>query len=154
MPDQALVLLRATLKSLSVKIKTAATQDQEASLIFKAWYAEHVQWAQQWTAMCPTAIQSNPWAIVPHDGVAGKSADGVAERSGKGGNGSKSGTKRSLEEIGSGSKAPSKSRGKADAKANKDSGSTKAFPVGGTALMLEKSFIDAIQSMDSPSSET
>ena len=44
-------MLRCILKSLSLKIKNAATKDQESELMVKAWYAEHISWASGWAMM-------------------------------------------------------------------------------------------------------
>jgi len=50
-PEFALRILRCTLKSLSVKIKNAASKDQEAEMMVKAWYADHISWATTWAMM-------------------------------------------------------------------------------------------------------
>jgi hypothetical protein len=50
-PEFALHILRGTLKSLSVKIKSGAAKDQEADMMVKAWYADHISWATTWAMM-------------------------------------------------------------------------------------------------------
>ena len=55
-PEFALRILRCTLKSLSVKIKNAAAKNQEAELMIKAWYADHINWATTWAMMEASSI--------------------------------------------------------------------------------------------------
>ena len=56
-PEFALCILRGTFKSLSVKIKNGASQDQEADMMVKAWYADHISWATTWAMMEKRAPQ-------------------------------------------------------------------------------------------------
>lgn len=51
LPEFALRILRCTLKSLSTKIKNAASKDDDAEMMVKAWYADHINWATTWALM-------------------------------------------------------------------------------------------------------
>ena len=50
-PDFALHLLRATLKSLSTGIKASARKDSESDILVKTFYQDHITWASNWATM-------------------------------------------------------------------------------------------------------
>ena len=50
-PEFALRILRCIFKSLSSKIKNAASKDEDTDIMIKAWYADHITWATTWAAM-------------------------------------------------------------------------------------------------------
>ena len=50
-PEFALRILRCTFKSLSTKIKNAASKDEDSEMMVKAWYADHINWATTWALM-------------------------------------------------------------------------------------------------------
>ena len=50
-PEFALHILRCTFKSLSTKIKQAASKDEDSEIMIKAWYSDHINWATTWAIM-------------------------------------------------------------------------------------------------------
>ena len=44
----ALKILRAMFKSLSNKIKQAAIRNDDADMMIRTWYADHIEWASTW----------------------------------------------------------------------------------------------------------
>ena len=64
MPEAALHLLRSTFKSISNKIKSAASIDDEANTMLRMWYSDHLDWAQTWSQICrPDAAASSSVAV-------------------------------------------------------------------------------------------
>ena len=68
-PEFALHILRCTFKSLSTKIKQAASKDEDSEILIKAWYSDHINWATTWAIMgqsCGPRAKEQPLALTAH----------------------------------------------------------------------------------------
>ena len=88
-PEQALRILRLAFKSLSNKVKHKVMKDEEANVLIKVCYAEHLDWATTWAHIQSDSRASFSAALAPVHNRGNPSGDRSSIPSGGKGGGQK-----------------------------------------------------------------